>query len=105
MSGVGNRARFDNIRRERLLDQAGDARLEQRLDDRAMGDGRRCNDNRIDSMSDQLLHIGEGVAAPFLGDCRGALNVSIDHANELATVGGRAKSRVMASHSTDADGG
>ena len=102
---VGDGTGLGDIGRERLLDEARDARLEERLHDRAVGDGGCRDGDGVDARRDEFLDRAERATAPLLDDLCGALDVAVHHADEVAPLGRRIETRMVAPHLSDADRG
>ena len=101
---VGDRPGLRDIGSERLLDEARDARLQERLDDRTMRDGRRRDGHRVDTRCDQFLDRPERTSTPLLDDLARAIGVAVDHSDEIAPFGRRVEPRMVTAHLANADG-
>ena len=97
-------SRFENVLRERFLDQTGDAALEERLGQVVMKLRRHCHGSGGD-LRQQIAQVLECAAAEFLGYFVGGLVMSVVNPDQTDVRHLRIDAGVKPSHPPAADDG
>jgi hypothetical protein len=100
---LGDRLPLLRVRRQGLFDQARHLLRQQHLRRRAVVRRRRGDRHHVHPHREQLLDLGERLAAPFLDDLIPPVRLGVHHAHQLDALGLGVHPSMMPTHPADAD--